>query len=183
MTKAEEERLRRQFYRSIPKKDYVEMSGRAVKILNEQADRYKLPLRGRTVDLGAVLRSFHDFLAANARSLSPKLRAKALPGDDEFLLAQAGAAGGEKSEALERWRSAKADMAELQFKEMEGRLVDVDQVRQMQAIIARNYKAGAETIQKHYGVEACRIIEDCIDAAEREVLASLGKPGGDGDDE
>lgn len=46
------------------------MAGRQVKVVNEQADRYGLPIGGATVDLQAFVRAVHDFLAAHARKLA-----------------------------------------------------------------------------------------------------------------
>lgn len=45
-----------------PKGVYSELSGRQHKVLDEQAGRYGLPLLGKEIDLGAVLRRFHDLL-------------------------------------------------------------------------------------------------------------------------
>src|SRR4051812_11949728 len=45
-----EERLRWQFYRTIPQKHWKLMSGRQAKILHAQASRYDLPFGGATVD-------------------------------------------------------------------------------------------------------------------------------------
>ena len=46
------------------------MSGRQTKVLNEQADRYGLPLGGPVIDLPKLARALHDFLAANAKKLN-----------------------------------------------------------------------------------------------------------------
>ena len=68
--KAKEERLRWQYYHTVPKKHYRAMSGRQDKVLNEQAKRYDLPIGGPVIDLEALLRRFHDFLAENAVKLA-----------------------------------------------------------------------------------------------------------------
>ena len=89
--KEKEERLRWQFYKCIPQKHWRQMSGRQAKVLIEQADRYNLPFGGATVDLPAVVRALHDFLADNALKLARV--------DDDPLLT-----GGTSSPALERYR-------------------------------------------------------------------------------
>jgi len=61
--KQKEERLRWQYYRSIPQKHWRAMSGRQTKVINEQAARYDIPFGGATIDLPAVVKRFHDFLA------------------------------------------------------------------------------------------------------------------------
>src|SRR3954466_7843060 len=68
--KDKEERLRWQFYRSIPQKHWRERTGRQTKVLQEQASRYGLPFGGATVDLPAVVRALHDFVAENALRLA-----------------------------------------------------------------------------------------------------------------
>src|SRR5215510_9029642 len=57
--KEKEERLRWQYYGSIPQKHWRQMSGRQTKVLNEQADRYGLPFGGPTVSLPAFVKAFH----------------------------------------------------------------------------------------------------------------------------
>jgi len=61
-----------QYLSAMPKGDYAGLSGRQSKQLIEAADRYGFPYRPeeKTVDVGRVLRWFHDFLAANAGMLS-----------------------------------------------------------------------------------------------------------------
>ena len=73
--KAQEEADRWRYYHSIPQKHWATMSGRQPKILAEQAGRYGLPFGGALIDLQALAKAFHDFLAANAASL-----AQAIPG-------------------------------------------------------------------------------------------------------
>ncbi len=54
----------------VPKGIYVAISGRQVKTLQEQADTYKLPLKGERIDFRSLAKAFHDFLAENAQLLS-----------------------------------------------------------------------------------------------------------------
>ena len=49
------ERLRWQFYESIPQKHWRTMSGRQAKVLIEQAQRYGIPFGSATVNLGKVV--------------------------------------------------------------------------------------------------------------------------------
>ena len=51
---------------NLPKKIYCELSDRQVKVINEQADRYGLPIGGPTIDLYEAIKGFHDFLADHA---------------------------------------------------------------------------------------------------------------------
>src|SRR6478672_11158033 len=61
--KQREDKLRWQYYASIPQKHWREMSGRQAKVINEQADRYGIPFGGSTIDLKQVVHALHDFLA------------------------------------------------------------------------------------------------------------------------
>ena len=103
--KEKEERLRWQYYAAIPQKHWRAMSGRQTKVINEQALRYDLPFGGATVNLPAVVRALHDFLAENAHKLNRD--------DDELL-------PGNGSPALERYREERALLARLDRQEREG---------------------------------------------------------------
>src|SRR6186997_2406488 len=106
--KEKEERLRWQYYAAIPQKHWRAMSGRQTKVINEQALRYDLPFGGATVNLPAVVRALHDFLAENAHKLNKD--------DDELLQ-------GNGSPALERYREERALLARLDRQEREGQLL------------------------------------------------------------
>jgi hypothetical protein len=93
-----EERLRWQYYSSIPQKHWRQMSGRQAKVINEQAERYGIPWGGPTVNLPAVVRALHDFLADNAQKLAR---------DDDPLMQGSG------SPALERYRKERPEREHL----------------------------------------------------------------------
>lgn len=94
--KEKEERLRWKHYASIPQKHWRQMSGRQTKVLQEQAARHGIPFDGPVINLPAVVRGLHDFLADNAAKLAR---------DDDPMLEGSG------SPALERYRSERATMA------------------------------------------------------------------------
>ncbi len=73
-----DQRHGRRYVRSMPKKDYCEFSGRQVKVLLEQAASYGIPLRGEAVDVAAVIRWLHDFLAEHKHGLAKLLKSAAL---------------------------------------------------------------------------------------------------------
>ena len=89
-----EERLRWQYYASIPQKHWRNMSGRQTKVINEQAQRYGIPFGGASINLPAVVRALHDFLADNAVKLARD--------DDELMQ-------GNGSPALERYREERTE--------------------------------------------------------------------------
>lgn len=154
----QEETLRWTHYTSIPQKHWRAMSGRAAKVLAEQAGRYGIPFGGAVVDLPRVVRALHDFLAANARRLAAT--------DDEGL----------GSPALERKREEDARIARLRRRTMEGQLADVALVREGLSRIALMLRRAAESIERRFGADAARILHDALDDADREAALLCSPP-------
>jgi hypothetical protein len=152
--RAKEEKLRWQFYRSIPQKHWRAMSGRQTKVLNEQAARYGIPFGGETVNLPEAVKSLHDFLADNAAKLSR---------DDDPLMQGSG------SPALERYREERAAIAKLDRLERERQLVPRDQVREVLGRIASIVRGAGDSLQRQFGSAAIEALDEAMDDAEREV--------------
>jgi hypothetical protein len=121
--KEKEERLRCQHYVSIPQKHWRQMSGRQTKVINEQAARYGIPFGGATINLPAVVRALHDFLADNAVKLAR---------DDDALMQ------GNGSPALERYREERTALVRLDRMEREGQLLPRDEAREVLGRITPN---------------------------------------------
>ena len=120
-----EEDQRWAYYATIPKKHWVEMSGRQPKVVNEQAARYGVPIGGRTIDLPAFVRAFHDFLAKHALKLAQEVN-DATPSDRVT-----------RSEADRRKAAEEAAIRRLRRLELEGTLVPrEDLVRGELALVA-----------------------------------------------
>jgi hypothetical protein len=154
-----EERLRWQFYRSIPQKHWREMSGRQAKVLREQADRYGLPLGDATVNLPSLARALHDFLADNATKLAQ---------DDDPLLQGGG------SPALERYREERAALARLDRLDRERELVPREAVRQALGRIAIILRSAGDALGRQFGPSATDLLYEALDDAGREVERSFG---------
>lgn len=152
------------------------MSGRQVKVVNEQAQRYGLPIGGAKVDLAAFVRSVHDFFGTNGKKISAVLK-----GDADPLMSGEAGNDGPDSPALERYREIKADLAELDLEERRGTLIDANKMRDTHSIIAKHFRAAGETLRRQYGEGAALIMRDALDAAEAESLAALGDAPGDDD--
>lgn len=157
--KDKEERLRWQYYDSIPQKHWRSMSGRQAKIINEQATRYGIPFDGATVKLSAVVKALHNFLAENAVKLAR---------DDDPLMQGSG------SPALERYREERAAMARLDRLEREGSLLPRNEVRESLARIASILRSAGETLQRQYGNAAVEILHEALEDAQREVDRCFG---------
>ena len=158
--KDKEERLRWQYYAAIPQKHWRQMSGRQTKVLNEQAVRYGIPFGGATINLGAVVRSLHDFLADNAVKLAR---------DDDELMQGSG------SPALERYREERAAIARLDRLERERELLPRDDVRQALGRIASILRGAGDTLQRQFGQAAVEILYEAMEDAEREIEWSFAE--------
>lgn len=168
--KEKEERLRWQYYGSIPQKHWRGMSGRQTKVINEQAQRYNIPFGGAVVSLPAVVRAFHDFLADNAVKLAR---------DDDLLMQGVG------SPALERYREERALIARLDRLEREGRLMPRDKVRESLGRIAAVVRSAGDGLQRRFGPEAVEILHEALADAHREIDRTFGaaEPGEEHTDE
>jgi hypothetical protein len=158
--KEKDERLRWQHYRTIPQKHWREMSGRQTKVLNEQAERYGLPFGGPAIDLTALARKLHDFLAENAVKLARD--------DDELMQ------GSPSSPALERYREECAALARLDRLEREGQLLPRDSVRDALGRVAGILRGAGDSLQRQFGPAAVEVLYEALDDATREIDHSFG---------
>lgn len=147
--KLDEERDRWRHYATIPKKHWREMSGRSNLILSEQAERWGIPLEGRTIDLAAVAKWIHDFIAENAAALG-KQGAKARAADE-----------------LERLRRAQADEKEMRNAVRRGELRHVDDVRRTFEFVANVIRKASAELRVEFGDRPYEILSAAIaDAGE-----------------
>ena len=158
--KAVEEENRWAYYATIPQKHWRTMSGRDRRTIVEQASRYGLPFGGRSIDLSAVVRALHGFLARHSHKLAGV--------DDDPLMS------GNDSPALEQYRKAKAEHAELDLAERRGELMPVDRTREGMAIFAGHIRNATEVLRRQYGPDAQTILEEHINDALRDVLDYFG---------
>jgi hypothetical protein len=163
--KEQEERLRWQYYASIPQKHWRQMSGRQAKVLIEQAERYGLPFGGATVNLPVLARALHNFLAENALKLAT----------EEDTLMQGGS-----SPALEQYREERAALARLDRLEREKQLIPRDQARQALGRIAVVLRSAGEALQRQFGSAAMEILTESLDDAEQEVDLCFGEVQSEG---
>lgn len=153
--KAKEEQLRWKYYGSIPQKHWRQMSGRQTKVLHDQQKSYGLPIGGATIDLPAFVRAFHDFLAANSRILSKA--------------GQEGSGSATKSPALERYREERAKLVRLDRLEREAELLPRAYVQEGLARVAGLLRGMGEALQRAFGPDALRLLDETLDECEREV--------------
>jgi hypothetical protein len=136
------------------------MSGRQTKVINEQASRYGLPFGGPTINLPALARALHDFLADNALKLARE--------EDELMQ------GAGNSPALERYREERAALARLDRLERQMQLLPRDQVRQALGRIAAILRSAGDALQQQFGTAAMEILDEALDDAQQEIDHSFG---------
>lgn len=156
-----EEAERWKHYASIPKKHYVQMSGRQHKILDEQCSRYGIPIRGETVDLGRVLVWLHDFLAENGPLLLRTV------GSDQLLSGELA-----DSPALEKLREVTFRLKELEYKERKGNLIPREEIHDAFQQFANRIRSAGDQLQRKFGPDALEILNSAIDAAEEVALGT-----------
>lgn len=154
-------------YRSIPKKDWVEMSGRQPKVINEQATRFALPLRGRTIDLPAVVRSLHDFFADNKHGLSRLLDHREEGGKDEAR---------EKLTWEQYRRQRLKRLAE------EGSYLPAELVHELLAELSTILRNAGELLAKHHGDDAQDILNTALDDFDALIVRRFDGNEGDGEE-
>lgn len=159
--KQREEQLRWRYYKAIPQKHWREMSGRQTKVLNEQAAHYGIPFGGPTINLPAVVRALHDFLADNAYKLAR---------DDDPLMQGGG------SPALEAYREERAKMARFDRLKQEGQLVPRDSVRAGLGRVASILRDACQALERQFGPAAAEIFREALDDAEREITSQFDGP-------
>ena len=165
--------IRESLYAALPTQLWQKSSGCRRQQIDEQGQTYGLPIAGKTINLPALARALHRFIAEHWTSLRA---AK----DDGV-----GAPAEPASPELERWRRARADMAELDLEQRRGDLVDR---REFQALLLRTahiLRGLGESLQRQYGPDAQGLLDEAIDDVEREVqrhfarYESNGKVNGD----
>ena len=149
-----DEELRWQHYGSIPQKHWREMSGRQAKVINDQATRYGIPFAGRTIELPAVVRALHDFLADNAHRLA------AVDGEDD------------EEPWLDKLREEKYLIAKMERHALEGRLLPREKVHTHFARVAQVLRNAGEVLQRKFGNDAHAILDEALDECIR-VVSSL----------
>ncbi len=153
--------------RRIPQEWLRVLSGRQVKQLAEQADRYGLSFGGAVVDLAVLVPELFAFLAKHGRRI--------LSADPEDPFTMDG-----DSPALERWREEKFRLARLERLEREGALLPIEQVHDCNSRLSEMLRGRFEAIQR-ISPEAYDILAGALDDYDAETERLYGtteKPNG-----
>lgn len=146
------EKIGSEYVRQVPKARLVEWSGRQPKQWLDWSVRYQLPYRAGKdvpyVDLTSVIRWLAEFLARNHELLSQIA-------SDPLMF-------GGNSPSIERWRAAKADMAEDERDERRRKLLPLDAVHDIHTRWASRLRKAGEVLARRYGNDAADILRDAL---------------------
>ncbi len=163
-----DERRRAELYAGLPKRLWLEWSGRPPQVVNRQADTYTAPLRGAAIDLAKLAKWLHDFLAEHAAALAMARREEG----DALLV-------GPSSPAMERYRLARAQLAELELQERRGSLLSRAGAHRGMGRISHIIREALRALRRDFGREAAGIIEEALDDANAEINRAFGETEGD----
>lgn len=153
------------FARRVPKAIYREWSGRQTKILHEQADAFGFPLRGATIDVPAVVRAVHDWLAEHKHELAA-IRKNAAAGGGQSLKEQL------LAEQIDLYRG-KNQLLERQLAELDRVKLDRSEVHALLVRAATMLRAAGERLYKQCGQQAGDILATTLKDFEQTIVAEL----------
>ena len=147
-----------EFIRAIPQKKYRSWCDvKDAKTIYKHCDLYGFPVRGKTIDVTAVVRHLHNFLVDKGSVLQAKASAVA-----------------EADSEIQRQRAAKADILEMERDEKRGTLLPRSLVHDMHVRFAARLRKAADSLGRRFGAEAQRVLADALDDCERFVNDTLG---------
>ena len=153
----EEDRLT--YFKECPQWFYREMiGGRQRKVLQDLKALYGIPCTGRIIDVGACLLALHNFIAEYGHKV---VKGEA---DDSDLIIGSG-----NSPSQERFRSIKADMAQIDLETKRGNIVSREDVRMGLGVLSGVLRDTAEQLEREFGEEAYRIMQKAFDEVERTI--------------
>ena len=121
-----------------------------------QQETYDLPLAGKTIDLPVLARAIHRFLADSWLALREAKKDVGVPAKPT-------------SPELERWRKARADMAQLNLDQRLGDLVDRREFQPLLLRFAHIMRGCGETLGRQYGPDAQGLLDEGIAEVLREI--------------
>lgn len=155
--------------KAIPQKLIKELlGGKETRRLKKQADLYGLAWGGRTIDLGALLRSVDALLQRIAPYYSRWI------GEDK----PEASTSERQSPALERCREIRAKSLQLQFDLESKQAIPREQLRTGMREFARIIRGAGERLQQRYGRDAQEILDKALTDAVGAVERSIGNQSG-----
>ena len=154
----------REVLRSVPQRIVGEMCGRRQTVqLHRMADRWRVPIDGKTSDLFAVMTWLWDFLKRYGPMLAAVMEDDG-SGDDNSL-------GARFLRAKTRKTEAEAEAAELRVQEKAGVLCNQKMIHELLARLADRLRNAAEESQRRWGKEGYEMFRDLNQAFRRDLEA------------
>lgn len=159
--KRREEDLRSEILLAVPRRFWVQSSGRHAKQVNDQSDRYGFPmLRGDSIDLAAFAKRFHDFLAENSR----KLRA----GDEDA-----------EQERVDRdlnlrLKRARVEEREIEVERKRGAFIPVAELREALVLASGAMRRASDLLVRRFGNDAADTLTRAWDEFEKALVSKAG---------
>ncbi len=147
--------------RRVPQRIYRLLCGRQAKELQEQATRHGLPFAGTSLDVVAIIRGFHDFLSRHRHRLATV--------DSDEMQMRSG-----ESPTLERWRLAKAKMAEIELEKKLETIIFLDSVRDSLITMAHVLRGVVEKLQRQFGQAAADVLNEAFEDLDRTYQVKYG---------
>lgn len=150
------------YIKNFPKREWVRLSGRQYKVLNEQGERYGLScLTEPDIDLTVLPRQLHDLLTKIAKKWDDLDTEEGLDGP--------------ASPWLEKYREQRAKQERLKLQQMRGELLPIDFVTEFWQRACAQIRAAGFKLEKKFGEEAKLMIDEAIDNIVNDSMNSLGK--------
>lgn len=149
------------YIKNFPKREWVRLSGRQYKVLNEQGERYGLScLTEPDIDLTVLPRQLHDLLTKIAKKWDDLDTEEGLDGP--------------ASPWLEKYREQRAKQERLKLEQMRGELLPIDFVTEFWQRACAQIRAAGFKLEKKFGEEAKLLIDEAIDNIVADSMNSLG---------
>ncbi len=158
--RAQDDALRLEHFQDIRKKEWREWSGCQDKVLNEQCQRYGIPIGSPPIVLPTVVHWLHRFLAENAHRL----------GQAE-----------EADSAMEEFRRVRTERERLLLERERRQWLSRNAVHAGHSRIASLLRGAGDALDRQFGPVARKILNDALDNCQREVDRLLDADDDDAD--
>lgn len=173
----------------VPKGTWHAWSGRQPKVLNEQADRYGIPIGGPTIRLRDVARWIHNTLADHGAALQRSMRDEhrgggqlEAGGRSRFADAGSESAGSDpsgegslfrKDQVQIRAAEVSATLKELELAEKLRQVVHVAHYQAALSALITQLRVAGEQLGREHGPAAAEVLQRALDRGELAALNAL----------
>ncbi|TWU66439.1 hypothetical protein [Crateriforma conspicua] len=154
---------------AVPKGQFCKLAGRQQKVIDEQAERYDLPIDGPAINLREAIRAYHDLITANAKNIHPADDAEAIAKGEVSPHSKAELEILKLKEEVRKLQSGN-ERAELLLIRDRGDTIDRRQLRDMLSwLTTRLQGMGRQVLQCDNIVDAHDCINDMLEDMAQEA--------------